>query len=195
MVKQKIAIDVDDVLAQHIPAFIEFSNKNYGTSLEIEDYVGHWAELWNIEWAEIEKRAQRFHHEKAHSFEKFTEADEVLFSLKKEYELVVVTARPSYLIPATHKWLDEFYRGIFSETHFVPIWEPGNKLTKADICKQIGADYLIDDLVRHCNVAAEGGVTALLFGNYNRSKSEHTHPDVVPVKDWKSVGEYFAKRA
>jgi uncharacterized HAD superfamily protein len=39
MTRQSIAIDIDDVVVAHVDAFIEFSNKNYGTNYTIEDYV------------------------------------------------------------------------------------------------------------------------------------------------------------
>ena len=41
-----------------------------------------------------------------------------------------------------------------------------NKLTKGMLAKEIKADYLIDDQLKHCSAAAELGIPALLFGVY-----------------------------
>jgi 5'(3')-deoxyribonucleotidase len=103
----------------------------------------------------------------------------------------IVTARRAHLIDTTREWLANYFPGYFKDIHFVPIWEPGNTITKADICKQIEADYLIDDLPKHCNVAADGGIKAILFGDYSWNKNENLHSGVVKCKDWDSVLSLF----
>lgn len=194
MSKEVIAVDVDDVLAQHIPAFVNFSNEHYGTSLEIKDYSERWGNLWGVDWDEVERRAKLFHDTHVSSFEAFTDADRVLLGLKSSRDLVIVTARPKHLIPATHEWLEEYYSGLFSDVHFVPIWEPDNTVSKADICKEIGADYLIDDLPKHCNIAAEVGIKALLFGDYVWRDDQVLVEGVERVNSWQEVAQYFEKR-
>lgn len=189
--RQTIGVDIDDVIAAHIPAFIAFSNERLGTNLTVDQYNNDWLTLWNLDYDVMLERAGEFHRETVANYDRIEGADAVLKKLANKYRLVIVTARPKYNIDATHEWVSKYYRGIFDETHFVPIWEPGNTITKADICKQIGADYLIDDLPHHCNLAAEVGVKALLFGNYTWSADQTVHPDVVRVANWKAVGEYF----
>lgn len=194
MRREIVGVDADDVLAHHAPAFIEFSNEHYGTDLKLEDYRHDWAEMWDIERPTIMKRARHFHEKQAHTFAPFSEAEETLISIKEKRDLVVVTARPDHLIPVTHEWMDQHYGGIFSEVHFVPIWEVGNEVTKADVCKQMGVDYLLDDMPKHCNLAAEVGVKALLFGGYSWNAAAELHPQVELVDSWKAVREYFDER-
>lgn len=192
MEKPTIAVDCDDVLAFHAAAFVEFSNERYGTTLAPEEYDENWANLWGeIEWDEIERRATEFHTpEITLAYAKITEAELVLAALKERYRLVIVTARPKQLIQPTHEWLGQHHADVFDEVHFVPIWEPNNTVTKADICKQIGANYLIDDSVKHCNIAAAGGIKALLFGEY-RWNRDGIDRRVTPVVNWQAVQEYF----
>ncbi|OGL30777.1 hypothetical protein A3F37_04135 [Candidatus Saccharibacteria bacterium RIFCSPHIGHO2_12_FULL_41_12] len=189
--KKTIAIDIDDVIAQHVPEFIEFSNKNYNTNLSMHDYRDHWAEIWQVDHEEMKKRELDFHSKRVHNFKKLKEADRVLEFLKENYDLVIVTARPQYLVDSTHVWLERFYDGIFSDVHFVPIWEAGSKITKADVCRQIGADYLIDDMPLHCNIASSAGITALLFGDYPWNRNLDLSEGVVRVNKWSDVAEYF----
>ncbi len=192
MKRVTIAVDVDDVLAAHVPAFIAFSNEYYGTNLTVEDYTEHWADIWHVERDEIERRASEFHvPETLLRFQKDNSADVVLSTLAKNYDLAIVTARREHTLNATHEWLDTHFYGVFKEVHFVPIWEPNNTVTKADICKNIGASYLIDDLARHCNLAAENGIKSLLFGDYSWNRKEELIPGVTRVKDWPAVLEYF----
>ncbi|MGI9028090.1 MAG: 5' nucleotidase, NT5C type [Candidatus Saccharimonadales bacterium] len=189
--QQTIGVDIDDVLAAHLPAFVKYSNDTYNTGLTAETYEEYWPNLWNISMDETLKRAREFHELTVASYERIADADSVLANLSKKYRLVIVTARPKYNIEATHEWIGQHFKDVFDDIHFVPIWEPDNKVTKADICKQIGADYLIDDIPRHCNFAAEAGVAALLFGGYTWSRDHLVHDDVVRVNNWHEVGEHF----
>jgi 5'(3')-deoxyribonucleotidase len=192
MKRRTIAIDVDDVLAAHVPAFIAFSNERYGTSLTIDDYVDHWAVLWRIEHAEAEERAAEFHSSVgAQEYETVQASNEAIERLKQDYDLTIITARRREMIEPTYGWLQSYYPDVFNEVHFVPIWEPNNTVTKADICRQIGAEYLIDDLPSHCNVAAQGGIKPLLFGDYPWNRNEQIEDGVVRVPDWPAVVEYF----
>lgn len=192
MTKQSIAIDLDDVLAAHAEAFVQFSNELYKTDLTVDDYTDYWSEIWQVEEEEVERRSAEFHTPGVvMRFGVKDEALDTLRRLKEHYELFVVTARRKKLIDITQEWLDKEFSGIFLGVHFVPIWEPNNTITKAEISKEIGAIYLIDDLVQHCNLAAEAGIQALLFGDYSWNRSDPLHEDVIRIKDWQSVASFF----
>ena len=191
-----VAIDVDDVLAAHADAFISFSNRRYGTNFSIEDYHDDWPKLWGISHEEMEKRAKEFHTtQSVAKYQLIQEADNVILKLKESYRLFLVTARPKYNIESTYDWINRNFSGVFEDIHFVPIWEPNNTVTKADICKQIGADFLIDDLPQHCNIAAQGGIKALLFGDYSWNRNEEILNGVTRVKDWNEVLKYFNEKS
>lgn len=196
MSKETIAIDVDDVLADHAAAFTEFSNQNYGTNITQHEYTEQWGKLWQIDdWEEVERRATEFHTTNSVAdYLLIDGAQAALRQLADYYNLTIVTARRQTSIEATYNWLEQHFEDVFTEVHFVPIWQPGNTVTKADICNQIAADYLIDDLGKHCNVAAQAGVTALLFGDYNWNRGDELDPSVIRVRDWASVTRYFDGR-
>jgi 5'(3')-deoxyribonucleotidase len=190
--RKAIAVDLDDVLAAHVEAFIAFSNENYGTNLKTEDYNDFWVHIWQVEQEEIERRKAQFHTEESVAAFKFKEeARTVLAALSQDFDLYIVTARPQGLIETTHKWIERNLPGVFKGIHFVPIWEPNNQINKANICRSIGAGYLIDDMPRHCNVVAEGGMKAILFGDYGWNRNEDLAEGVVRCKDWKEVLTYF----
>ncbi len=187
-----IAVDMDDVLAHHVEAFIGWSNTKYGTTFTLEDYNDHWSQLWSIDHEESEKRAVLFHQERQHRlFQPRKDALEVLHYLKKHYDLVIITARRRETINDSHEWLETHFPDIFKDVRFVPIWEDDRNATKLAICKEIGATYLIDDMVRHINLAAEGGVTALWFGDYKWNQNEKAVSGVVKAKDWQAVRDFF----
>jgi 5'(3')-deoxyribonucleotidase len=196
MSKPTIAIDVDDVLAAHASEFVVFSNQTFGTHLTIEDYREHWGEMWNISHEETEQRAALWRvPERINSFSKLEgDLDKRLQQLSSKYDLVVVTARPSIWQDGTRSWLELHYKDIFKDVRLVPVWTNETQQTKAEVCNEIGAGYLIDDSPRHCNLAAQSGINALLFGDYAWNRNEPIVPGVVRVKDWKAVMEYFDGR-
>src|SRR5579872_2931745 len=148
MKKEMIAVDVDDVLATHVETFIAHSNTTYGTSLNFDDYSERWGAMWGVDSQEVERRALEFQtSETILNFDTKPDAKKALHILRERYDLSIVTARRKHLIDTTYQWVEKHFPNIFEEVHFVPIWEPNSKVTKADICKQIKANYLIDDIV------------------------------------------------
>lgn len=192
MKKQVIAVDCDDVLAEHVGDLVAWTNDNFGTSLRVSDYSDHWQEFWGVDKDEVEKRSKDYHDSGRHlHLQTKPGALDTILYLKRYFDLVVVTARRNEIIDVTREWLNREYPDIFSDVLFVPIWEEGNTITKADICLGIGADYLIDDLLRHCEIAAKCGIKSVLYGNYNWNKTDELPENVTRCSDWNEVREYF----
>lgn len=192
MTRKIIAIDIDDVLAEHAESFIEFSNKNCGTNFTIEDYSDNWTDVWDVDDNEFEHRRNNFRTDELFgNFAVKNGSKNALIELGKENDLYIVTARPKHLTDSSKSWINRHFNNIFKDIHFVPIWEPNNKISKFDICRQIGADYLIDDLPKHCNIAAESGIKAILFGNYAWNRNDSLNNNVTRCENWDKVIEYF----
>src|SRR3546814_18720926 len=75
------------------------------------------------------------------------------------------------MIDDTMEWIEKHYGGVFSDVHFAGFWDKIDQnsvhLTKAELCTKVGAEYLIDDQVKHCKAVAEAGMKGLLFGKYS----------------------------
>ena len=56
MRRLRIAVDVDDVLAENAAGIVAFSNQRWGTNLTVDDYDEHWAKMWQVDNAEVERR-------------------------------------------------------------------------------------------------------------------------------------------
>ncbi|OGL38539.1 hypothetical protein A3J32_02300 [Candidatus Saccharibacteria bacterium RIFCSPLOWO2_02_FULL_46_7] len=193
-----IAIDIDDVLAANAEGFVEFSNRRWGTHLKPDDYTEHWAEMWGVDFDEVENRRDIMVAERVFlNHRLFKEAKLVLESLSKNHKLVIVSSRGPRVQADTIDWINQSFESIFSEFHFTKIWDrPMHileqlKMTKAEVCREIGADYLIDDQPKHCIAAAEAGITALLFGSYRWTKVDDLPKNVIKVKNWLAVEKYF----
>lgn len=193
-----IAVDIDDVLAMHADAFIEYSNKKWGTRLSISDYDEHWGDVWGVDHMEVEKRAQELHGSGIMGrLKRHKDGDVVLNKLSKRYKLVVATSRRSQIAKETNDWLMKYYDGLFQEVHFAGMWdkvnEQSNLVTKKELCLNIGADYLIDDQVKHCKSVDSVGIKAILFGNYSWNKADDLPKSIHRARNWKEVEEYFDK--
>jgi 5'(3')-deoxyribonucleotidase len=131
----------------------------------------------------------------ATSYRLLTGGKEVLQELKKDYRLVILTSRREMVKDETLAWLNDVFADVFSEVHFTGFWDTVSEdryfLTKGELAKQIGADYLIDDQPKHCFAAAEAGVASILFGDYAHSRALELPEGVTRCKDWAAVQEYF----
>jgi uncharacterized HAD superfamily protein len=196
MRKAVIAVDIDDVLAANAKEFVRYSNKKWGTRLTVEDYQEHWGEMWGVDLAEVEKRSAQYHQSGTiGKYEHFSEAKEVLVHLAAKHSLVVLTSRRREIVNETTEWINLYFEGIFSEVHYAGMWdtitEESHLITKGGLCKQIGADYLIDDQPKHCFAAADAGIPSLLFGDYPWNRAVRLPERVVRAHSWDDVREYF----
>src|SRR5665213_1365983 len=150
--KQIIAVDADDTLFDENTAIRLFMNQTYGFQHSPEDYqtVGphmrYWEGIWNLSPDETAAGYEAFViSAQKKDMQPLPHALEVLHELKQTYELVIITARDHRSVDMTHHSLTEHYPDIFKDVHFVPLWGDGVNVTKARICNEIGASYLIDD--------------------------------------------------
>ncbi len=199
MSRKMIAIDIDDVLASERETIRNFINKNYGTHHTTEDYStegpywGYWEHVWQVSDDEARERFAAYLASGQHAEMQVTDgAIDAVTRLQVVYDLTVVTSRMDTLIDITQDWLSRTFPEAFKRVEFVAAWDNNTvKASKAVICEAIGAAYLIDDNMDHCNLAAEAGITALLFGDYGWNRTGALHKKVTKVKTWKAVEEYF----
>jgi uncharacterized HAD superfamily protein len=191
-----IAIDIDDVLSMHAEAFVEYSNRYYHTNLNVSDYIEHWSKLWSVGHDELENRVGLYHAREimAHYHPK-KDAHNVLKVLQKKYTLIVITSRKSATKDMTATWIEKYFPGIFKEIYYAGIWDKVSDKsineTKAKLCLDLHADYLIDDQLKHCIAAKKVGVQGILFGNYAWNVLPKTDSSIIRCSNWNEVLEFF----
>lgn len=198
-----IAVDCDDVIANLNGAVRLFVNETFGHNHTAEDYrvtgeyKRYWSRIWGTPEGEKSEYLTRFTElGQARNLEPLPGALETLRALKQDFRLALVTARSEADVEATHYWLEKHAPDIFDHVTFMHLWDKGDdKATKAAICLELGAQYLIDDNYDHCQLAAEAGIGALLFGDYGWNRAQELTPGMVRVLDWRAVKDYFDERA
>jgi uncharacterized HAD superfamily protein len=197
MIKKVIAIDIDDVLSASAEGFAAFSNKRWNANVTADDYDEDWSKFWKVPLEVALTRREEAHASGTFStYAVIEKATEALNQLKERFELIVVTSRQKRLKPETDAWLAKHFPDIFSTVHYAGIWDTDDvkaaiKKHKAELCRELGADYLIDDQLKHCLGAAECGMQALLFGNYKWNRSSELPKNITEVYSWDDVLRYF----
>lgn len=197
--KKVIAIDIDDVLSSQLEVLIEFSNSKLEGQFTVNDFMkpgeywGYYEYVWDIGREEGRLLFKEFLDEK-YPLKQVVKEDvkDALKILKKDYDLEIITSRGNGYEDITTTWINEQIPNMFDGVHFVHEWDlEGRKATKAIICKEIGAEYLIDDNAEHCILASEVGVKSLLFGKYGWNIDKITPPTIKRVNNWLEVLKYF----
>jgi uncharacterized HAD superfamily protein len=198
--KKTIAVDADDTLFDENTAIRLYMNNTYGFNHSAEDYLvtgpfnNYWERIWNLSPDKTRAMYEEFVTSSyKENLEPIKNAIQVLKTIKEEYELVIVTSRDHRTVKWTHNALLKHYPDIFNDVHFTPLWGDGEKVTKAKICNEIGASYLIDDSFEHCKLAAESGIKALLFGDYGWNREQILPNNVVRCKDWEAVKDLLVR--
>jgi hypothetical protein len=175
--KPVIAVDLDEVLGDFIPALVAWHNDRYQTKLVPSDFFSYtFKEVWGGTDAEsVEKVHTFFTTDYFVNIKPVPQAKEVLERLKSHFEFVVVTSRQHVIAAETRRWLKEHYNNIFTEVYFGNHWSKDapnpdlaakNKTSKPDMCKRVNAIAIIDDSTKYAYQCAPFLKKVILFGNY-----------------------------
>ena len=172
MRRLKIAIDIDDVLADNAEKFTAFSNQRFNTRLTTDDYDEDWSKMWQVDINVVRSRAKEFHDSDAMAFYDVKDkAIDVLSRFSDKHDLLAITSRRVQVREVTHIWLSDHYPGIFHQdnVHFAGIWDK------------------FDDQPKHCIGAASVGTKAILFGDYSWNRTASLPEDIMRCRSWLDV--------
>jgi 5'(3')-deoxyribonucleotidase len=198
MSREKIAIDIDDVLANSTDALRLFVNLRRGVDLTEEHYkieAQYWRyyeSVWQQHGIDPADLMNDFHagmNVDQSDIRPINGAAEGVKKLSYKYNLVPMTSRPEVMKSETINWLDIHFEPVFTEEPVFIGFGPDAKRTKGEVCAEIGASRLIDDNVEHCKTALAKGVGAILFGNYGWH--QQMPKELIRCRNWQEVLEYF----
>lgn len=194
---QRIAVDCDDVVANMKDAVRIYANTTQGYTHTPEDYLvegeynGYYEQIWGAsEGQPLNLFSQFISSGSLARLEPVPGALETLHDLKeRDFSLAIVTARSESEVDFTEEWLSIFAPDLFDEVTYIHRWitQSGEKMAKADICRELDAHCLVDDNYDHCRFMAEIGGRALLFGEYGWNQTQPLVPNMERVSDWEDV--------
>lgn len=196
--KTRIAIDIDEVLADTMTALRLLVNKRFGLSLSDADYRipgdfnGYFTYVWECnkvgDFVRFEDIRREMAVDQSH-VKPMRGAKNALNKLSKNYDIVLVTSRFEDWEGATKIWLKNTFGNLHSEIYFVHHDRRDQLPTKGEVCRQIGAQWLIDDNPAYCRSATELGVETILFGDYGWQTGDLSL--YTRCRDWTAVLEHF----
>jgi 5'(3')-deoxyribonucleotidase len=185
-----IAIDCDDVVVETAQCIVDYYNKTYGTKLAFGDIYTKDLQRLNVPdiATAIGRMEVYLESEDCRLLSPSGEAIAVMKRLARRYKLHIVTGRSSRIEAATRDMLQRHLPGILTSVTFTNFFN--HKVThKADVCREIGADLLIDDHLPHVLPAAQAGIDTLLFGSYPWNQTDQLPPNTRRVRSWREVAE------
>lgn len=173
---KRIAVDMDDVIADPLSKHLELFNRRFNENIRIEDLQGRYLteirpgmkeEIINILTEPTFFR----------DLGVMEDSQEVLKELSKHYEIFIVTAAMALptSFTAKYEWLQDHF-SFLNKNNFVFCGDKGI----------VSADYLIDDNPKHFKRFKGQGI--LFHSPYNSSET-----DYVRVNNWKEIRDYFIK--
>lgn len=184
-----IAVDMDDVVIETAQAIVDHVKETYDAPITISNFYSRDPNLWGAPDAETAIARVNAFLDTEEYFESAPaqEAIHALKGLNHYHNLYIVTGRPDFTELATRKWLQQHLPDLFADVIFTNYFDDTKVRTKGDVCRELGADALIDDHIDHCESALEKGVKPYLFGDYPWNSSEDVPEGITRVMHWPDV--------
>lgn len=174
--RQRIAIDMDEVMADALTEQLRRYNAAHGTSITAAELSGRHLEEC-IPPAHREAAEAMFDASFFEDLAVLPDCQEVVRELADRYEVFIASAAMDVprSFDAKYRWLQRHFPFI-APSHIVFC---GDKTI-------VDADYLIDDRPRHC--ASFKGQALLFSAPHNAGETRYTR-----VGSWREVREHFAR--
>lgn len=184
----KIAIDLDDVIADTTPNLHRFHNEMFGTNFSIDNQqIYNLAKVWNIEQEECTRRFLLWYS--SDYFPKLKPVSGVakaLAELSKHHDLVIVTSRLEVVEEKTKEWLEKYLPDVKLDIHFANHYFGTNSHKKSDHCQRLGIDLLIEDCLDYATECAEKNIEVLLY-DWPWNQTKKLPKNVTRVKSWDEI--------
>lgn len=182
----KIGLDLDDVTVDFFQALLNYYNKKYERNDKPNDFKEFkWWPVWRISREEAIRRVDEFHE--THNIKDIKPIEGAIDSVNKliEYnELFIITSRPIRFKSKVESWIKHHLNKEIKVIH-AGDFHKGQSATKAEICKELGIEIMIEDAGETASDCAENGTKVLLFDKSWNKKVEHKN--ITRVKNWKEV--------
>lgn len=192
----KIAIDVDDVLADFSSEFVEFQKEKYQldlSNLKQKLYRKDWIVESGLSVLEARKRIIEFvESDKSKKLKTVIGSQEALKKIKEKFKLVALTGRPTSASDLTKKWLDENFPNTFSNflSTDAHIFGGNGLYSKGELCLENNVKLLIDDLPQYCLECVSVNVPTFLFDQpHNQYFNEKEYPEITRMFSWEEIAK------
>lgn len=192
----KIAIDLDEVLAEFMVGFLKWWNLEHQTNLtfgEVSDY--HFENFIGVDKDELTRKLHEFYKTDFYIDASVVDgAREAIEQLVRTNDLYLITARQEVNRGVTLAWIDRYFPNIFKEVallnHYALDGSPA--VSKGEICGKLGCQVIVDDNPHNIQSLLDEGVRVVVF-NKPWNSYLRMPPQVIRADDWPEIVEAVNK--
>lgn len=186
----KIAIDIDEVLAEFVKGLLKYHNKTFNTHITFGDV--HSYNLWQV-WGGTEDEAwEKF--DKFYETPEFAEIEPIKSSqesvkqITKTHQTIVITSRPSEYKPRTLEWLNKHFPNYFERIRFTDEFRgKDNGLSrKFYLCQEEKTDIILEDSAKIARDCSRVCKKVILF-NKPWNRMQYTTGNTFRVDTWEEA--------
>ncbi|QDZ23033.1 haloacid dehalogenase-like hydrolase [Chloropicon primus] len=192
--RPKVAVDVDEVLAQFLLSLNSYYEDRFSKRYGIEHYDEYYfCKIWDCSPDDSNDIVHQFFdsHHFRDGIVPVPGALQALRELRTKCDLVVITSRQNAIRSATERWVESHFPGVFEDLFFCNHFAlDGESVSKAEMCSRVGADLLIDDNPGYASDCAGSGLDVILFdykSSYPWSKACEEHENIRRCADWEEI--------
>jgi 5'(3')-deoxyribonucleotidase len=150
---RRIAVDLDEVLFPLLKPMMKYHRVNEPSTMR---YPYKFSEVFGV----TPDRAQSMLYAYCDTYE--FENQRPVIGARHNVEAIsqnvdkmyIVTGRQEFLRDKTEKWIQTHFPNVFNDIIFTNSYTP-DEIRKADVCKALNADLVIDDLIETCKDCKE----------------------------------------
>jgi len=189
MNKEKIGIDIDEVIIPFMKFYLNFHNEKYNTLFDLTDVTNYY--LWKCgihnSKEEAVKAVKDFQDSIFFKEDEFIEgAKEGINFLSEKYQIFFITSRSLDFKEKTINFFSKYFPN--NNFSFIFSGEIHEGKTKEEICEEIGVKFMIEDNLNYAfNCAKKGIKTFLIYYPWNKNCDNHNN--LIKVQNWNEILE------
>lgn len=196
--REIVAFDFHEVICALAEPYFDSCNQAEGTDLHV-DTMRH----YNLLRARGLPKGEDLDHlyrfidaeEQAGDMVPISGAVEHITAIHQVYDLCLISTLQSSHFEATADFLDKFFPGCFKSLYLEGLPDRmGLERPKLDVCKEVGAVALVDDMTEHLDRSLKAGVLGIRFGNYPWNCDQPLPAGVVQCDTHAEVRDVLLKR-
>jgi len=161
----RIAIDIDEVLVPFVKPMARWRGLKMPTQPKYE-YV--YREMFNISEEESRDMVETFYNTKEFiNLEPIPYSRDAMYRMKRSSpKIYALSGRQNFSREKTEYWLSHHFPNVFSDVILTDSYTK-DEISKADICRSLAINVLIDDNFHTCVDCMKSGVKAINFIGYD----------------------------
>jgi uncharacterized HAD superfamily protein len=187
----KIGIDLDDILADFFPSFLNFYNRTHQKHFSIADITNF--HIWKIGIGRTKEEAIAFvdeFHDSAHYdlIPPVQGSRESLVELSQlpDSSLYIITSRPLNYRIKTNKFIQKHFSSIPLAVYYSHDFNNGEGPKKSEICQRLEVDFFVEDCFAYAKSCSEKGLNVLLLDK-PWNQNEELPKNITRVHNWQEI--------